>query len=78
MTTTVGYKSSGRSKFTSFRLLSESNNEELIYLLKARGHKIQKITSTQLTYDFVDNSTNINYIIANFLGLREEVKKSLQ
>tara|TARA_Y100000310_G_C20618486_1_gene781958 strand:- start:775 stop:1638 length:864 start_codon:yes stop_codon:yes gene_type:complete len=56
----------------------EANNEELILLLKGLGHKIQKVISNQLTPEFIKNSSNINYIIANFIGLSTQSKKALQ
>lgn len=56
----------------------EANNEELIQLLRDRGYKVQKILSNQLTSTFVNSSADVNYIIANFIGLSEEVKHSLQ
>ena len=56
----------------------EANNEELILLLKALGYKIKKVISNELTPDIINNSTNINYIIANFIGLSEESKKALR
>ena len=56
----------------------EINNEELISLLKQRGHKVQKVVSNHLTPQFINNSTDINFIIANFIGLGEESKNALQ
>jgi|10_taG_2_1085330.scaffolds.fasta_scaffold05438_2 hypothetical protein len=56
----------------------EVNNEELIALLKERGHSAHKLVSTQLTPNIINNNPNINYIIANFIGLSEESKLALQ
>ena len=56
----------------------EANNEELIMLLKERGHSVHKLVSTLLTPNIINNNSNINYIIANFIGLSEESKLALQ
>jgi len=56
----------------------EINNEELITLLKHRDHTVHKLTTNELTPNIINNNSNINYIIANFIGLSEESKLALK
>ena len=53
----------------------ELNNEELIGLL-SKEHEISKIKSQALTPDQIDD--DINYIIANFIGLSEDSKSAFK
>tara|TARA_R100000008_G_C3573671_1_gene163833 strand:+ start:214 stop:1068 length:855 start_codon:yes stop_codon:yes gene_type:complete len=57
----------------------ELNNEELIQILKNRGHDVYKIKSQQASPDVLSfQGKNKKYIVANFLGLSEISKKIIQ
>lgn len=53
----------------------EINNDELISILKSESHSVKTINSALVTQKFIAESDN--FIIANFLGLSEEVKTEL-
>jgi len=55
----------------------ELNNDELINLLIARGHKVLKINSGFVDRTFIRNHRNSNFIIANFMHLKTECRKEL-
>jgi|TARA_E500000331_G_scaffold288658_1_gene284167 hypothetical protein len=55
----------------------ELNNEEVISLLKDRGHTLEKVLSQNVTKDFLLKNKESNFIVANFIGLSEECKRDL-
>ena len=50
----------------------ELNNEEVISLLKDRGHTLEKVLSQNVTKDFLLKNKESNFIVANFIGLSED------
>ena len=56
----------------------ELNNEELIRRLLFNGHDVHKIRSHKVDTEFIDSSSNLNYIISNFWNLSEKSKKAIQ
>ena len=47
----------------------ELNNEELIKMLIADGHKVKKLNSHLVTPGFIEDNRNSKFIVANFVGL---------
>jgi hypothetical protein len=52
----------------------ELNNEELIHILRSRGHSVSKKLSFQVTPAFLEESGDKNFIIGNFIGLNPQSK----
>lgn len=55
----------------------ELNNEELITILIADGHEVIKNNSHLVTMEFIEENKDKKFIIANFVGLREDCKHAL-
>ena len=55
----------------------ELNNEEAILLLQERGYNVQKVLSQQVTTQLIDDNSESNFIVANFIGLQEDCKEKL-
>lgn len=55
----------------------ELNNEEIIKKLKLLNYEVIKINSSLVTKNFVNENINNFFIIANFIGLKPEVKEYL-
>ena len=55
----------------------ELNNDEFIKIVEEQGNRVQKINSQHVTLDVVKNNLDKTYIISNFLGLSEEVKREI-
>ena len=57
----------------------ELSNQELISLLKTRGHEVLATHTSQIKVEFLENvKKDVRFIIGNFLGLTEDVKAYLQ
>lgn len=57
----------------------EIHNEELINLLQSQtSSEVKKIHSNKVTINFLKKHKDCCFIVANFIGLSEEVKKELQ
>ena len=56
----------------------ELSNQELIRLLRVKGHTVKEVFSAQLTTQMLKDASDEKYIVGNFLGLNEEVKKFLE
>lgn len=55
----------------------ELNNEELFLILKEEGHEVLKIKSQNVTTEFLYNHRDENFVIFNFIYLKEAHKSSL-
>ena len=55
----------------------ELNNQEIIEILKDRGHEVLQIKSSFVTPDFIEENSNSFFIIANFVMLSEGCKHAL-
>ena len=55
----------------------ELSNQELINLLRKKGIVVDQLLSTQVTEDFISENREDKYIVGNFMGLGENVKKYL-
>jgi len=57
----------------------EIHNEELIKILQSQNQcDVKKMYSNKVTVSFLRKHKDHNFIVANFLGLTEEVKEELQ
>lgn len=55
----------------------EINNEELINILKEKGHKVKSVNSRFVTLNFLEEHKHYNFIVANFAQLSEVAKAGL-
>ena len=55
----------------------EINNEELINILKEKGHKVKSVNSRFVTLNFLEEHKHHNFIVANFAQLSEASKNGL-
>jgi len=55
----------------------ELNNEECIEILISQGHTVRKLQSHLVIPTFIEQNKNANFIIANFINLRQECKDAL-
>ena len=55
----------------------ELSNQELINLLRKKDIVVDQLLSTQVTEDFISENRGDKYIVGNFMGLKENVKKYL-
>ena len=55
----------------------ELNNKEFIDIIRSSGFSVEKIKSERVTPSVIQANRDCNFIIANFIGLREDAKKSL-
>jgi len=56
----------------------ELNNEELIAILRNRGHEVITQKSSLITPLMIEELAGAHFIVANFVGLSKESKESLQ
>jgi hypothetical protein len=54
----------------------ELNNEEAILLLSKRGHHVERVHSQRVTPEYIQQNKDNRFLIANFIGLSEECKRS--
>jgi hypothetical protein len=55
----------------------ELNNKEFIDIIRSSGFSVEKIKSERVTPSVIQANRDCNFIVANFIGLREDAKKSL-
>jgi|TARA_Y100000310_G_scaffold319432_1_gene374692 hypothetical protein len=55
----------------------ELNNEECMKILISQGHTVSKLQSHLVTSIFIERNKNANFIVANFVNLRQECKSAL-
>ena len=55
----------------------ELNNKEFIDIIRSSGFAVEKIKSERVTTSVIQANRDCNFIVANFIGLREDVKESL-
>jgi hypothetical protein len=55
----------------------ELNNKEFIDIIRSSGVDVEKVKSTKLTPSDIKANKDSRFIVANFMGLREDVKESL-
>ena len=57
----------------------ELNNQELIQLLRQRGHNVLNIKSTNVTPDYLNQlAVDTKFIVSNFIQLSEQCKQILE